>query len=1093
MHLLNVTTLRLQEFFDEAIPPYAILSHTWGKDEEEITFLELENGALQKHGNWYPKVRGLCEQAKKDQLEYVWLDTCCIDKRSSRELEEAIKCMFQWYEKASVCYAYLSDVPPGDNPSCESSEFYSSRWFKRGWTLQELLAPRKLIFYDQTWAVLGTKSTLAKAVKNITGIPRPYLLGSLELNQASVAQRMSWAANRSTKRREDIAYCLLGIFQVTNMRMTYGEGNKAFRQLQEEIIKKTRDDSILAWGFNREGSSSVDGGSGDVLSGGIFATSPSDFANCGSITSRQPDTIRTPEHSLEVSTDYLRAYISMFTTSTGETYGLLNCGPKTEIVGIPLAAAESTAPFKVLIRPQGRCSIPLPRNEFPLCPSLAYIHIEPEDLGMNRSYWFQIDDCTEDDLTLLDVHPRSLWNEDRATIATPTASHGPIFHRALVRFRSKDEQARDVIVLLDFESQRSSYRPTARCHVMTCYRYLDLSDLSNKLIFMRKEAFGKQGASYGRLNISVSVSEEQRGRQPWFNVHLATAPHLPETTIDASFELQQLDLRLRLVRNLHRQDNLIPEIDKLDQQWQKAKADLEPWTGRLADIEDELRRLNDERRELLSKTQTSSQALEQLTTSLSQAREQQDGLLHRESEIYQLLNEPEHYGKNTWLEAMLRRMLETGRTSDLVDRSDPQGFIQPPSRSNQTPLSWAAVNGRQAFVKRLLEGGPIDINCKDERGRTPLALATEMGHEAIVKMLLDKGAVARIDEAESRPALLPIVETVEGPLRGQPLTSGREAPIVNDGLEVRPISKRTSVYPLPRPMSQLMDTQIHELDSVEVLRSEPPWSSARHRGSSVVDNKSIASYNSSEKNMRTSISSAQLSIASSHASEPLLFYSLTREAKHLEPLATSYWRYLTVKAHSIYEQIYERCRDHRGEVMYSTFAAQFQSWQSPTLETIAKTWSRLLEEGTPIADSRQPKSLVMATLYMLHVERFHPSARPDAEDHEGSVPRMRRVRLNAFGHWVRCSCKADCSIQWNFANDTGLYRCGGQARNCALVRFMDRGGKPTVFGWGKREEEMRQRTWQAWVDGRKRAELSSSSSSSSIPDTIWSNLPVWRP
>ncbi|RCI12709.1 hypothetical protein L249_1253 [Ophiocordyceps polyrhachis-furcata BCC 54312] len=916
MHLLNVTTFRLEEFFDEGIPPYAILSHTWGKDEEEISFLDIENGSLQKHRHWSRKVQGLCEQAIKDQLGYVWLDTCCIDKRSSQKLEEAINCMFQWYEKASVCYAYLSDVPPGDNPSCESSEFYSSRWFKRGWTLQELLAPRKLIFYDQTWAFLGTKSTLAKAVKNITGIPLPYLLGSLDLNQASVAQRMSWAANRSTKRREDLAYCLLGIFQVTNMRMTYGEGNKPFRRLQEEIIKKTRDDSILAWGFN---SLAVGEPADDVLSGGVFATSPADFANCGTITSRQADNIRTPEDSLEVSADHLRACLSLLTTSTGETYGLLNCGPKTEIVGIPLADAKSTAPFKVLIRPQGRCAIPLPRNAFPpLSPSLAYIQIEPEDLGMNRSYWFQIDDCTEDDLTLVDVHPRALWNEDRATIATPAASNGPIFHRALVRFRSKDEQARDVIVLLDFESQRSSAsRPTARCHVMTCYRYLDLSDLSDKLMFMREEAFGKQRASYGRLNISVSVSEEQKGRQPWFNVHLATVANAAEATVDASFELQQLDLRLRLVRNLYRQDNLLPEIDKLDRQWQKAKAELEPWTRRLAVIEDELRRLNGERRELMSKTQTSSQALEQLTTSLGQAREEQDGLLHRESEIYQLLGGPEDDDrKNAWLEDMVRKMLETGRTGDLADRSDPQGGMQqPPGKTNQTPLSWAAANGRQAFTKRLLESGSVDIDCPDERGRTPLSLATEMGHEAIVKMLSDKGA--RTDESRAAAALIPMVE-------GPAAASGREAPMVNDaGLEV---SKRTSFYPLPRPVSVVMDAHVHELDSVEVLKGEPPWVSARQRGggggssSSVLDGKSIASYNSSEKRMmRSSTSSAQLSTGddevetpyavavrtdfnpqvSSHASEPLLFYSLTCDAQHLDPLATSYWRYLTVKAHQV--------------------------------------------------------------------------------------------------------------------------------------------------------------------------------------------------
>lgn len=139
MRLINVETLKLDEFLGDKIPPYAILSHTWGKGEEELSFRDIETGNIEKAGKI--KLKGCCEQAKRDDLQYVWIDTCCINKDSSRELEEAINSMFRWYREASICYAYLSDVSSGDNSWDPESKFFSSRWFRRGWTLQELLAP----------------------------------------------------------------------------------------------------------------------------------------------------------------------------------------------------------------------------------------------------------------------------------------------------------------------------------------------------------------------------------------------------------------------------------------------------------------------------------------------------------------------------------------------------------------------------------------------------------------------------------------------------------------------------------------------------------------------------------------------------------------------------------------------------------------------------------------------------------------------------------------------------------------------------------------------------------------------------------------
>lgn len=182
--------------------------------------------------------------------------------------------MYRWYKECGVCYAYLSDVRPGEDPNGDRSTFSSSRWFRRGWTLQELLAPLNMRFYDAGWSCLGTKGDLCHLVETVTGIPTSFLLGMADLHQASVAQRMSWAAKRVTKRPEDIAYSLLGIFGVS-MPMIYGEGDKAFRRLQEQIMKDLGDDSILAWGF--EPDPAPPGDTTDTALGAALAPSPSFF------------------------------------------------------------------------------------------------------------------------------------------------------------------------------------------------------------------------------------------------------------------------------------------------------------------------------------------------------------------------------------------------------------------------------------------------------------------------------------------------------------------------------------------------------------------------------------------------------------------------------------------------------------------------------------------------------------------------------------------------------------------------------------------------------------------------------------------------
>ncbi|KAF4334526.1 heterokaryon incompatibility protein het-E-1 [Fusarium beomiforme] len=252
MRLLNTNTWTLHEFIsDDEVPPYAILSHTW--DKEEVNFQQWESIATSKDAasdiysmKGYHKIKQFGEKAAGNGFSWVWIDTCCIDKKSSAELSEAINAMFQWYKNAQVCYVYLEDVSWCSDKVDIERKLRPSRWFTRGWTLQELIAPVKVEFYSTDWMEIGTKDGLSSLLSSITGIDEHILNGG-NLEDVSVARRMSWASGRNTSRLEDTAYCLLGIFDV-NIPLIYGEGRKAFQRLQEAIMNSTHDQSLFAWG-----------------------------------------------------------------------------------------------------------------------------------------------------------------------------------------------------------------------------------------------------------------------------------------------------------------------------------------------------------------------------------------------------------------------------------------------------------------------------------------------------------------------------------------------------------------------------------------------------------------------------------------------------------------------------------------------------------------------------------------------------------------------------------------------------------------------------------------------------------------------------
>ncbi|PMD44493.1 HET-domain-containing protein [Hyaloscypha variabilis F] len=284
MRLINVGSEQgffFEEFNEPAIPKYAILSHTWEK--QELSYAEASAMFLTSMVPYTPragfeKLSRFANEARMLKLDYIWIDTCCIDKSSSAELSEAINSMYRWYHNATHCCIYLADVPPQpDNvhlPAVWSKyqkSIMQSRWLTRGWTLQELLAPRtQCRFYSMDWQLMGLIEDVTQAVSRETGIPMEAIT-CFRPERWSVAQKMSWAARRRTARIEDRAYSLLGLFNV-NMPLIYGEGNSAFRRLQEEILKSSTDQTIFCW---------MAPGSSYSTWRGLLAKSPSEFEHSG--------------------------------------------------------------------------------------------------------------------------------------------------------------------------------------------------------------------------------------------------------------------------------------------------------------------------------------------------------------------------------------------------------------------------------------------------------------------------------------------------------------------------------------------------------------------------------------------------------------------------------------------------------------------------------------------------------------------------------------------------------------------------------------------------------------------------------------------
>ncbi|KAK0716654.1 hypothetical protein B0T21DRAFT_65136 [Apiosordaria backusii] len=631
MRLINVRTKRLEKFYPEPPEPYAILSHTWGREEEELSFQGMQ--ALDSCDvSRRAKLNRSCEQASKDGINYIWIDTCCIDKSSTVELSEAINSMFRWYQNSKICYAYLSDVKTG-----QPHEICQSRWFTRGWTLQELLAPRKVTFFDSAWAQLGTKSSLSVTIEEATGLPHHILTGFASLRECSVAQRMSWASRRMTTRPEDMAYCLVGIFDV-DITPSYGIGlERAFGRLQEAIMKQIPDDSILAWSLgSMEDQQEQLKTALPAVSGGILATSPADFKYCGDIVRRPSSGIETHIRAFDIFGGTMPISISLSGGSSPSSsrpkvpvkggfnpgsptpnnptnhviYGYLSCSSKSNpsfVVAIPLVSCHDER-FRahskpVFIRPHGLHTVYIRRPSHIPSPEIIWIRndrpgdIPPPD---DKAYWIYLPPKPYPWNAKLDeVYPSECFEREMAMIKTPRPhkfvadTEETLF---LARFSYTLETTGSFILALRFfrESVTGAKEPLPYLYFDDQYSPTPLSTIaklwSSLLYSATKMIVPSQVPS---VVLSASMRRDTIDRHPLWVVDLSSIPLSTETSFippDWPNISDQITLRMECAALIQ----CVWDGAKLSRKYQLNMSDLASSDMEIERTRKELERVNSE-------------------------------------------------------------------------------------------------------------------------------------------------------------------------------------------------------------------------------------------------------------------------------------------------------------------------------------------------------------------------------------------------------------------------------------------------------------------------------------------------------------------
>lgn len=497
MILINTSSLQLRCVSEPQQTPYAILSHTWGEDE--VSYIDFSNLEEARSKSGYDKIVKTCQLAKSRGLRYVWIDTCCIDKSSSAELTEAINSMFRWYKEAQVCFAYISDLPQQQEggPISDWLENSHYRWFTRGWTLQELIAADKVEFYDSDWSYRGDKATMISQLNRVTGIDEQALSDSNTLPAIPVARKMSWAADRQTTRTEDMAYCLLGLFDIS-MPMIYGEGERAFIRLQEEIAKETNDLSLFAWTSPGEYDlEEFTGSPGEYNSEeftGIFASSPAEFAGCGDVVRLADFLVPRPEFAITNHVVRLEASLEPENNQFVLDLGCFRQTVRDPRLGIYLFQAGS----EFVRQHSGRLYTTIHPEDWNGSKSTVYVRkrLSPDEKERMRSriyVRFQDNESTSDYGTHgMTTYPKSLWASQGGYFLTmesntPQAAESSTIYPhflGIIGFdifeSNRNRVCRCLLVCGIFEDLQGNDRPCAVLYTDAEPIYLDISSALRK-------------------------------------------------------------------------------------------------------------------------------------------------------------------------------------------------------------------------------------------------------------------------------------------------------------------------------------------------------------------------------------------------------------------------------------------------------------------------------------------------------------------------------------------------------------------------------------------------------------------------------------
>ncbi|KAJ8595030.1 hypothetical protein M405DRAFT_871979 [Rhizopogon salebrosus TDB-379] len=227
-----------------------MLSHRWEENEPSLRHIQDKNVYKLDLVGGIMKLQSFCRTARDADYRWAWADTCCIDQTNNVEVQESVNSMFVWYRHAALTVVYLSDVPP----SSKSGALAKSVWNERGWTVQEFLAPRIVLFYQSDWTLyLNDRSpnhkdsaVIMRELGDATGID-PQALIVFHPGMGGTREKLQWVSRRKTTMQEDIAYSLFGIFGI-HLPVIYGERKQnALGRLLQEIIAQSGDITCLDW------------------------------------------------------------------------------------------------------------------------------------------------------------------------------------------------------------------------------------------------------------------------------------------------------------------------------------------------------------------------------------------------------------------------------------------------------------------------------------------------------------------------------------------------------------------------------------------------------------------------------------------------------------------------------------------------------------------------------------------------------------------------------------------------------------------------------------------------------------------------------